>query len=128
MKQSDVILISEDNKPRGKWKVEKIVDTFPGKDRKIHTVRVQTKKEMINRTVQKLHLLEECNDKIPHGRCAPLHTGNVQDMEKLRKCQRGETPPQMPQVNDSSSLVREDEEAGKYRTRYGRAIRRPKRL
>ena len=102
------------------------MDTFPGKDGKIHTVRVQTKKEMINRTVQQLHLLEEYNDKIPHGRCAPLHTANVQEMEKLRKCQRGETPPQM--LFDSSSLVREDEEAGKYRTRYGRAIRRPKRL
>ena len=128
LKQSDVVLISEDNKPRRKWKVKKIVDTFPGKDGKIHTVRVQTKKEMINRTVQKLHLLEEYNDKIPHGRCAPLHTANVQEMEKLRKCQRGETPQQMPQVNGSSSLVREDDEDGKYRTRYGCAIRRLKRL
>ena len=75
LKKSDVVLISEDNKPRGKWKVKKIVDTFPGKDGKINTVRVRTKKEMItermrddNRTVEKLHLLEEYNDKIPDGR------------------------------------------------------------
>ena len=67
LKQGHVVLISEDNKPRGKWKVGKIVDTS-WKRRKIHTVRVQTKKEMINRTVQKLHLLEEYNDKIPDGR------------------------------------------------------------
>ena len=50
----------------GNGKLKKIVDTFPGKDGKINTVRVQT--EMINRTVQKLHLLEEYNDKIPDGR------------------------------------------------------------
>ena len=30
LKQSDVVLISEDNIPRGKWKLRKIVDTFPG--------------------------------------------------------------------------------------------------
>ena len=59
LKESDVVLISEDNIPRGKWKVEKSVDTFPGKDRRIRTVRVQTKRGMINSPVQKLHLLEQ---------------------------------------------------------------------
>ena len=70
MEQSDVVLISEDNIPREKWKLGKIVDTFPGKDGRICTVRIQTKKGMINRPVQKLHLLEECKDKILNGRCA----------------------------------------------------------
>ena len=53
LKQSDVVLISENNIPRGKWKLGKIVDTFPGKDGRIRTVRVQTKKGMIHRPVQK---------------------------------------------------------------------------
>ena len=70
MKQSDVVLISEDNIPRVKWKLEKIMDTFPGKDGRNRTVRIQTKKGMINRPVQKLRLLEECKDKILNGRCA----------------------------------------------------------
>ena len=71
LKQGDVVLISEDNIPRGKWKLGKVVDTFPGKDGRIRTVRVQTKKGMINRPVQKLHLLEEYNNKILDGKCAP---------------------------------------------------------
>ena len=64
MEQSDVVLISEDNIPREKWKLGKIVDIFPGKDGGICTVMVRTKKGMINRPVQKLHLLEEYNHKI----------------------------------------------------------------
>lgn len=59
LKEKDVVLISEDNIPRGKWRIGKVAETFPGKDGRIRTVRVQTKKGMINRPVQKLHLLEE---------------------------------------------------------------------
>ena len=59
LKVKDVVLISEDNIPRGKWRIGKVAETFPGKDGRIRTVRVQTKKGMINRPVQKLHLLEE---------------------------------------------------------------------
>ena len=128
MKQNDVVLISEDNIPRGKWKLGKIVDTFPGKDGQIHTVRVQTKKGMLNRPVQKLHLLEEYNYEVLHGRCAPLQAAKVQEMQKTRKCQRAETSPQEPNINDYSSLVGEDVQADDYRTRSGRAIRRPRRL
>ena len=128
LKQNDVILISEDNIPRGKWKLGKIVDTFPGKDGRIRTVRVQTKKGMLNRPVQKLHLLEGYNDEVLHGRCAPLQTAKVQEMQKTRKCQRGETSPQVPKINDCSSLVGEDVQADEYRTRSGRAIRRSRRL
>jgi len=43
----------------------------------------------------------------------------------------GETPLQVPEVNDCLSLVGKDVEAdkdNKYRTCYGHAIRRPKRL
>ena len=86
------------------------MDTFPGKDGRIRTVRVQTKKGMINRPVQKLHLLEEKKDKILNGRCAPPLTANVQKMEEPRKCRSGETPSQLPEVNDCSSLAGEDEE------------------
>ena len=74
---TDVALISEDNIPRGKWKLGKIVDTFPGKDGRIRTVRVQTEKGTLNRPVQTLHLLEEYRDEILDGRCAPLQTAKV---------------------------------------------------
>ena len=93
------------------------VDTFPGKDRRIRTVRVQTKRGTINSPVQKLHLLEEYKDKILNGRCAPSRTAYVQKLEEPLKCQNGKTPSQLPEVNDYSSLAGEDEEADKYKTR-----------
>ena len=128
MKRGDVVFISEGNIPKGKWKLGKVVDPFPGKDGRICTVRVHTKKGMINRLVQKLHLLEEYNDKILNRRCAPSHTAHVQEMEEPWECQRGETPLQLREVNDCLSLVGEDEQADKYLTRYGREVGRPKRL
>ena len=99
LKQNDVILISGENKPRGKWKLGKIVDTiprrkwklrkivgtFPGKDGRIRTVRVQTKKGMLYRPVQKLHLLEEYHGEILDGRCAPLQTARFKRCRKPRK-------------------------------------------
>ena len=63
--------------------------------------------------MHKLHLLEEYNDKIVHGRCALLHTANVQEMKEPRKCLKSETPPQLLEVNDCSSLVGADKEADK---------------
>jgi len=75
-----------------KWKLGKVVDTFPGKDGRIRTVRIQTKKGMINRPVQKLHLLEEYNDKILDGRCATYcsrsRNGRTQEMPKRRNVLR----------------------------------------
>ena len=53
------------------------MDTFPGKEGGIRIVRVQTKKGMLNRPVQKLHLLEEYKDEILDGRCALLQTAKV---------------------------------------------------
>ena len=114
--------------PRGKWKLGKIVDTFPGKDGQIRTVRVQTKKGILNRPVQKLHLLEEYNDEVLDGRCAPLQTAKVQEMQETRECQRDEMSPQVPKINDCSSLVGEDVQTGEYRMLSGRAIKRPRRL
>ena len=109
---TDVVLISEDNIPRGKWKLAKIVDTFPRKDGQIRSVRVQTKQEMLNRPVQKLHLL------LLDGRCAPLQTAKVYEMWETRKCQRDETSPQVPKINDCPSLVREDVQIDNYRTSH----------
>ena len=84
------------------------MDTFPGKDGRIRTVRVETKKGMMNRPVQKLHLLEEYQDKILNGRCAPSCMANVQKMEEPRKRRTGKTLSQLPEVNDCPSLAGED--------------------
>ena len=55
-------------------------------------------------------------------------TANVKKMEEPRKFPSGEMPSQLPEVNDCPSMAGEDEEADKYKTRSGRAIRCPKRL
>ena len=73
LKEKDVVLISEDNIPRGKWRIGKVAETFPGKDGRIRTVRVQTKKGMINRPVQKLHLLEEYREQVLSDTRLPLN-------------------------------------------------------
>ena len=63
-------------------------------------------------------------DEILDRRCVPLHTAHkALETEEPRKCERGETPPQVPEINNCSSVV-----GDKYRTSYGCAIRRPKRL
>ena len=62
LKKKDTVLISDDNLPRGKWLLGKVEEIFPGKDGLIRTVSVRTKKGIINRPVQRLHLLEEHRD------------------------------------------------------------------
>ena len=78
--------------------------------------------------MQKLHLLEEYNDEVLDGRCAPLQTAKVQEMQETRKCQRDETSPQVPKISDCSSLVGEDVETVESRTLSGRVIKRHRRL
>lgn len=51
----DLLLVVEDNLPRGRWNLGRIVKTFPGDDDLIRTVEVQTKQG----TFKRLCLLEE---------------------------------------------------------------------
>lgn len=55
----DLVLVVEDNLPRGRWNLGRIVKTFPGDDGLIRTVEVQTKQGTFKRPVAKLCLLEE---------------------------------------------------------------------
>ena len=130
LKEKDVVLISDDNIPRGKWRIGKVTETFPGKDRRICTVRLKTKKGMINRPVQKLHLLEEHKEQVFSDRFLPLDATEVQRDEKPLEVQRNEDPQEVQRVkNDDSSFVGEDLQADvSYITQYGRACRCPRRL
>lgn len=55
----DLVRVVEDNLPRGRWNLGRIVKTFPGDDGLIRTVEVQTKQGTFKRLVAKLCLLEE---------------------------------------------------------------------
>ena len=53
------MLVVDDNLPRGRWNVGRVVKLFPGDDGVIRTVQVQTKQGTFMRPVVKLCLLEE---------------------------------------------------------------------
>lgn len=55
----DLVLVVEDNLPRGRWNLGRVVKTFPGDDGLIRTVEVRTKQGTFKRPVVKLCLLEE---------------------------------------------------------------------
>ena len=55
----DLVLVVEDNLPRGRWNLGQVVKTFPGDDGLIRTVEVQTKQGTFKWPVAKLCLLEE---------------------------------------------------------------------
>ena len=124
LKENDVVLISEDNLPRGKWRIGNVIQTYPGKDDRVRTVKLQTKKGIINRPVQKLHLLEEHEQRV---------TSEVQRSENHHEVQTDNQFPEVRRVgNDCSSFAGKDVQARvqlthPYKSRFGLIIRPPKR-
>ena len=55
----DLVFVVEDNLPRGRWNLGRVVKTFPGNDGLIRIVEVQTKQGTFQWPVVKLCLLEE---------------------------------------------------------------------
>ena len=53
MKKDDVVLIVENNVPRGKWNLGRVVEVFPGKDGRARNVLLKTKNGELKRSVQK---------------------------------------------------------------------------
>ncbi|KAG1686342.1 hypothetical protein GQR58_008829 [Nymphon striatum] len=53
-----IVLIREDNVPKSKWSLGKIVEVYPGRDGRIRAVALKTAKGIIRRPIQRLHLLE----------------------------------------------------------------------
>ena len=58
LKVGSIVIIREDNVPRLNWLLGRVIETYPGKDGKIRSVKLQTSKGMFVRPVQKLHKLE----------------------------------------------------------------------
>ena len=59
MKKGDVELIVENNVPRGKWNLGRVVEVFPGKDGIARNVLLKTKTGELKRSVQKCCILLE---------------------------------------------------------------------
>ena len=59
VKKDDVVLIVENNVPRGKWNLGRVREVFPGTDGIVRNVRVKTANGELKRLVQKCCILLE---------------------------------------------------------------------
>ena len=62
LKVNDVVMMVDDNLPRGKWNLARIVEVLPGKDGVVRNVRLQTKSGTYKRSAQKCCLLLEVEE------------------------------------------------------------------
>ena len=58
IEKGSVVLIKEDNIPRFRWPLGVVLETFPGKDGYVRTVKVKTANSTLIRPIQRLHDLE----------------------------------------------------------------------
>lgn len=54
LKKGDIVLVLEQNLPRGKWPLGRIVETYPGKDGHSRVVKVQCGEKTVVRPIHKL--------------------------------------------------------------------------
>ena len=52
VKVRDIVLVSEDKTPRGKWPLARIIEIYPGNDNLICTILLQTVKGQLKRPIQ----------------------------------------------------------------------------
>ena len=71
------VLIIEDNIPRGEWKLGTILQTFPGKDGHIRSVKLRTQQGEYERPIVRCCLLHpQENSNVP-GPLEMVHAGAV---------------------------------------------------
>ncbi|KAL9967797.1 hypothetical protein ACROYT_G026091 [Oculina patagonica] len=54
----DLVVVVDENVPRGQWLLGRIVRVFPGKDEFVRSAEVKTKHSTLHRPIRKLCLLE----------------------------------------------------------------------
>ena len=59
VKRGDIVLIVENNVPRDKWNLGRVVEVFPGKDGILRNVVLKTKNGELKRSVQKCCVIVE---------------------------------------------------------------------
>lgn len=55
----DVVLVVDDELPRGRWMMGRVVETHPGPDNLVRSVKVKVRSTVLTRPIRKLCLLEE---------------------------------------------------------------------
>ena len=57
-KPNALVLLIDDNVPRGHWNLGRVLEVYPGLDGMVRTAKVKTKDSVFIRPIQKLCLLE----------------------------------------------------------------------
>ena len=114
LKSNSVVLISDDGLPRNKWILGKVENTYPGKDGLIRTASIRTKKGVLYRPIQKLHLLEEYRESLPSQLLPGVREESHNAEEQSQSIQN---------KNGNLPLVGEDVRIPERRSRYGRLIK-----
>ena len=60
IKPNDVVLLNDDNLNRIKWKLGRVVELLPGKDKKVRVVKLKTANGETLRSINKCYPLESC--------------------------------------------------------------------
>ena len=58
LKLNALVLLVDDNIPRGRWNLGRILETYPGPDGLVRVAKAKTKDAVYMRPIQKLCLLE----------------------------------------------------------------------
>ncbi|XP_068707645.1 uncharacterized protein [Montipora foliosa] len=58
LNRNALVLLVDDNVPRGHWNLGRVLEVYPGPDGMVRTVKVKTKDSVFIRPIQKLCLLE----------------------------------------------------------------------
>ena len=75
LQENDLVLVIEDNTPRGHWPLGRIVQPLPGPDQRTRAAKVRVRSGILTRPVSKLCLLEEAHDSVPNDSAAVRHRG-----------------------------------------------------
>ena len=59
LKDRRLVLVVDNNSPRGRWLLGRVIKTFPGRDGKVRVAEIKMKNSTLTRPISKLCLLEE---------------------------------------------------------------------
>ncbi|GFT54286.1 DUF5641 domain-containing protein [Nephila pilipes] len=79
----EIVLIGDDNKKRLFWPLAKIIELIPGRDGKIHTVKLKTQHGTVLRPIQRIYPLEIYSKESVDGELSgeESNSNNVTDNE-----------------------------------------------
>ncbi|XP_037024142.1 uncharacterized protein LOC119066029 [Bradysia coprophila] len=116
IKTGDVVIVEEENKKRVHWPVARVIETFPGQDKLIRSVKIRLirngKIVEIDRPIQRLYMLESSTDNVKDlveddGQIKKPMTKHMEGNEPSSS--EGNEPSSLAEGNEPSSLAEGNE-------------------